>query len=68
MNNRRVDSFDERIKIKGQSAEIGQVYICGCGGYLWILARNGDCICNDCRRAQARIIVNELAPVKDLEP
>jgi hypothetical protein len=60
---KRVDTFAERQKIKGQRSKIGRHYICGCGGELWILAINGDCICSTCLCAQARIIVNELAPV-----
>lgn len=62
-NPKRVDTFAERQKIKGQRAKIGSYYICGCGSEVWILATNGDCICARCLRAQARIIVNELAPV-----
>ena len=54
------------IEHEGQRYKIGAHYVCGCGGVLWILAKNGDCICADCRRAQARIIVNELAPVEQL--
>lgn len=60
---KRIESFAERQKVKGQEAKIGNHYVCGCGGELWILATNGDCICSTCLRAQARIIVNELAPV-----
>lgn len=62
-NPRRVETFEERQKIKGERCEIGPHYVCGCGGALWILAQNGDCICAECLRAQARIIVKELAPV-----
>lgn len=62
-NPRRIDTFEERKRIKGQRFKIGQHYVCGCGGDLWILCKNGDCVCACCRRAQARIIVNELAPV-----
>lgn len=38
-------------------------YVCGCGASLWILVKNGDCVCAGCNRAQARIKVRELAPV-----
>lgn len=38
-------------------------YVCGCGSCLWILVKNGDCVCSACNRAQARIKVSELAPV-----
>jgi sulfur transfer protein SufE len=62
-NPKRVESFEEREKIKDQRFEIGDHYVCGCGSHLWILATNGDCICAKCLRSQARIIVNELAPV-----
>lgn len=62
-NPKRVDTFAERQKIKGQTAKIGEHYICGCGNFYWLLLKNGDCVCNSCLRAQARIIVNELAPV-----
>jgi hypothetical protein len=62
-NPRRVETLEERQKIKGQRAEIGDHYVCGCGGALWILATNGDCICAECLRSQVRIIVNELVPV-----
>lgn len=65
-NPKRVDNFAERQKIKDETAEIGQHYICGCGGVHWFLLKNGDCVCSLCLRAQARIIVNELAPVKKL--
>lgn len=62
-NPKRVDSFAERKKIKGQRAKIGKHYICGCGGDRWLLLDNGDCVCDSCMCAQARIIVSELAPV-----
>lgn len=62
-NPKRVETFAERQKIKGETAEIGEHYVCGCGNFLWILLKNGDCVCGQCLRAQARIIVNELAPV-----
>ena len=72
-NPKRVDTFAERQKIKGQRAKIGDHYFCGCGNDRWLLLTNGDCVCDACMRAQSRIIVNELAPVpsapiKDCEP
>jgi hypothetical protein len=63
----RVNSLKERLKIKGQRFEIGDHYVCGCGCEYWLLLKNGDCVCGVCRRAQARIIVKELAPVRPLE-
>lgn len=57
------DSFEERVKNPPRQEQMAPHYVCGCGGELWILCNNGDCICADCRCAQARIIVNELAPV-----
>ena len=62
-NPKRVDNFADRQKIKGVKSKMGRRYICGCGGDRWILLTNGDCVCDTCMRAQARIIVNELAPV-----
>lgn len=61
---KRIDTFAERKKIKGQSGAIGPLYTCGCGCDTWLLCKNGDCVCSQCLNAQARIIVNELAPVK----
>lgn len=62
-NPKRIDSFADRQKITGERATIGQLYVCGCGNDRWLLLTNGDCVCDSCRRAQARIIVNELAAV-----
>lgn len=59
----RESLFEQRRKIKGQRKTIGSHYICGCGNDTWILCKDGDCVCAGCLRAQARIIVNELAPV-----
>jgi hypothetical protein len=64
MKAKRVNSFKERMAIKDQQVEIGQHYTCGCGGFLWILTTEGDCVCGQCMRAQARITVKELAPVR----
>jgi hypothetical protein len=70
MKAKRVGSFKERMAIKDQQVEIGQhyTYTCGCGGFLWILTTEGDCVCGQCMRAQARITVKELAPVRRLAP
>lgn len=62
-NPKRVDKFEDRQKIKGEKAKMGRRYICGCGNDRWILLVNGDCVCDNCMCAQARIMVNELAPV-----
>lgn len=60
---KRIDNFADRQKIKGERATIGRRYICGCGNDRWLLLTNGDCVCDSCMCAQARIMVNELAPV-----
>lgn len=60
----RVDGFEERKKIKGQRAPIGQRYTCGCGNDRWLLLTNGDCVCDSCMRAQVRIMVNAIAPIR----
>jgi hypothetical protein len=59
----RIESFEARKRIKNQRFEIGQHYVCGCGCEYWLLLKNGDCVCANCRRAQARIMVKELAAV-----
>jgi hypothetical protein len=64
---KRIDTFEERQRIRGQKQKATPeqlYYTCGCGSQLWFLLRNGDCVCANCKQAQARIIVNELAPVK----
>jgi len=63
---KRINTFEERQRIRGQEQSVtpAQLYTCGCGSQLWFLLRNGDCVCAGCKQAQARIIVNELAPVK----
>jgi hypothetical protein len=66
-NPKRVDKFEDRQKIKGEKATIGQHYVCGCGSAHWILLTNGDCVCPLCLRAQSRIMVTELAPVAGSE-
>jgi hypothetical protein len=62
-NPKRVETFAERQKIRGETAQIGRHYVCGCGNNTWILLTNGDCVCSACLRAQVRIMVNEIAPV-----
>jgi hypothetical protein len=66
---KRINTFEERMKVKGeeQTATEAQMYRCGCGSHLWFLLNNGDCVCAQCQRAQARIIVSELAPVSSTE-
>jgi hypothetical protein len=63
---KRVESFAERLATKNETVDLIKAgyYVCGCGGELWILTKSGDCVCASCMRAQARIIVSELAPVK----
>lgn len=62
---KRIEGFAERLAIKNQTVDLIKTgyYVCGCGGELWILTKSGDCVCASCMRAQARIMVNELAPV-----
>ena len=67
-NPKRVDSFSDRQKIRGQQGTIWRRYVCGCGNDRWLLVTNGDCVCDSCLRAQARIIVTELAPVGEKKP
>ena len=63
---RRIEGFAERLAIKNETYDLIKTgyYVCGCGGELWILTKAGDCVCAACMCAQARIMVNELAPVK----
>lgn len=59
----RVETYEERMAMPKQRAQIGSHFVCGCGDELWILLKNGDCVCANCMHSQARIIVNELKPV-----
>ena len=65
MKAKRITSFEERKKIRGEKVTSPH-YVCGCGNFLWILTQSGDCVCGQCMRAQVRITVTELAPVKSL--
>lgn len=51
----RVDTFEERMKNPPKQERIGPVYVCGCGSDLWLLCKNGDCVCSQCLCAQAAL-------------